>query len=265
MSLSDYIKDRLSIEEYSFSRADLIRNSPKNETALKNELSHAVAKGDIAPLRKGFYLIIPPRYSKQGKLPIQLYSEKLFKSLERPYYIALYSAAQFHGASHQQIQRDYIITTKPTLLDISKGAIDLRFFTTANWPEKNIIDKKSDAGIFKISDAVLTAVDLLHYQNKLGGLNRMLSVLEELMEGITYSNLSELLSWYPHKSTLQRLGYFIDGSDTNYEESLVGLLVEYFQSVQYYPILLSPSSKEKAGAVNNFWKVDINLKLESDI
>lgn len=265
LSLSDYIKECLSLEEYSFSRAELVSSSPKNITALKNELSHAVAKGDIIPLRKGFYLIIPPRYSKQAKLPIQLYSEKLFMSLDRPYYIGLYSAAKFHGASHQQIQRDYIITTKPTLLDIKKGAIDLRFFTTTTWPEKNIIDKKSDAGIYKISDAVLTAVDLLHYQNKLGGLNRMLSVLEELMEGITYSNLSELLSWYPHKSTLQRLGYFIDGSDTDDEESLVGLLTEYFQSVQYYPVLLSPSSKEKPGAVDNRWKVDVNIKLESDI
>ena|GEM_PF-2402503 len=88
MSLSDYIKEHLSLEEYSFSRDELVASSSKNITALQNELSHAVAKGDITPLRKGFYLIIPPRYSKQGKLPIRLYSEKLFKSLDRPYYIA---------------------------------------------------------------------------------------------------------------------------------------------------------------------------------
>ena len=232
---------------------------------MTNELSYAVGKGDIVPLRKGFYLIIPPRYSKQAKLPIELYSDKLFKSLDRPYYIGLYSAAKFHGASHQQIQRDYIITTKPTLLDIKKGTIDLRFFTTTTWPEKNIVDKKADAGIFKISDPSLTAVDLIHYQNKLGGLNRMLSVLEELIEGVTFHNLSDLLSWYPHKSTLQRLAYFIDGSETDDRYELVQLLVEYFESVKYYPILLRPASKEKAGAVDNFWKVDVNIKLESDI
>jgi len=208
-------------------------------------------------------LIIPPRYSKQAKLPIELYANKLFKSLDRFYYIGLYSAAKSHGASHQQIQRDYIITTTPTLLDIKKDSIDLRFFTTTKWPEKNIIDKKADAGIFKISDPVLTAVDLIHHQNKLGGLNRMLSVLEELMEGITFSNLTDLLSWYPYKSTLQRLGFLIDEFDT--DDELVKVLVEYFKSVKYYPVLLSPTSKEKAGAVDNFWKVDVNIKLESDI
>lgn len=159
---------------------------------------------------------------------MQLYAENLFKYLNRTYYIGLYSAAKFHGASHQQIQQDYIITTKPTLLDIHKGNIDLRFFTTANRPEKNILFQKSDAGVFKISDPVLTAVDLIHYQKKLGGLNRIFSVLEELMEGIIYSNLSELLSWYPHKSTLQRLGYFLDGSELDDRDLLAELLIQYY-------------------------------------
>jgi len=36
---------------------------------------------EVANLRKGFYLIITPRYSSAQKLPIQLYSEKLFNYL----------------------------------------------------------------------------------------------------------------------------------------------------------------------------------------
>ncbi len=261
--MSDYIKERLSLEEYSFSRDELVNISPKNRTSITNELSHAVAKGDIIPLRKGFYLIIPPRYSKQAKLPIQLYSEKLFKSLDRPYYIGLYSAAKFHGASHQQIQRDYVITPKPTLLDIAKCTIDLRFFTTAHWPDRNILVKKADAGRFKISDPILTTLDLIRYQNKLGGLNRMLSVIEELIEEINSSDLHDLLTWYPSKSTLQRLGYILERLEA--DNSLLEILFDYFKSIQYYPILLSPKTEQKAGAVNNRWKVDVNIKLESDI
>ena len=263
MYIADFIKEKLSLEEYSFSTEELQAITHKEKDALTTDLSYLTRKGDIMPLRRGFYLIIPPRYSKQGKLPIQLYIENLFKNLNRPYYLGLYSAAKFHGASHQQIQRDYIITTKPTLLDIHKGNIDLRFFTTANWPEKNILIKKSDAGLFKISDPILTAVDLIHYQNKLGGLNRMFSVLEELMESVTYSQLSDLLAWYPHKSTLQRLAYFID--EFKVDDELLLLITEYFKKVKYYPVLLNPSSKESAGAVTNHWKVDVNIKLESDI
>lgn len=263
MYLADYIKEKLSLEEYSFSTDELQAVTHKEKEALTTDLSYSTKKGDIVSLRRGFYLIIPPRYSKQGKLPIQLYIENLFKSLNRPYYVGLYSAAKFHGASHQQIQRDYIITTKPTLLDISKGPIDLRFFTTANWPEKNVLVKKADAGQFKISDPVLTAVDLIHYQNKLGGLNRMLPVVEELIEEVKESDLKDLVSWYPHKSTLQRLGYLFEKMQANHQ--LIEILVKHFTSVKYHPVLLYPISTQKAGAVGNRWKVDVNIKLESDI
>ncbi|MEH6680782.1 MAG: type IV toxin-antitoxin system AbiEi family antitoxin [Sediminicola sp.] len=263
MYLADYIKERLSLEEYSFSIDELQAVTHKEKEALTSDLSYLTKKGDIVPLRRGFYLIITPRYSKQGKLPIQLYSEKLFKILGRPYYIGLYSAAKFHGASHQQIQREYIITPKPTLLDIHKGAIDLHFFTTAHWPNKNILAKNADAGAFKISDPILTAVDLIHHQNKLGGLNRMLSVIEELMEEMNSSDLQDLLSWYPHKSTLQRCGYVLENLGADHH--LTDILLEYFQSIPYYPVLLSPQSNKKAGSVDNRWKVDVNIKLESDI
>ena len=60
------------------------------------------------------------------------------------------------------------------------------------------------------------------------------------------------------------MGYFIDGFENDNEE-LIQVLTEYFKTVKYYPVLLNPSSKKSAGAVTNFWKVDVNIKLESDI
>lgn len=237
--------------------------SQKDKSSLTTDLSYLTKKGEIIPLRKGFYLIIPPRYSRQGKLPIELYINKLFKYLMRDYYLGLYSAAKFHGAGHQQIQRDYIIISTPTLLNVRKGTLDLRFLTTSNWPKKNVSLKKSDAGNFKISDPVLTAVDLIHYQTKLGGLNRMLAILEELMEEISLPDLKDLLIWYPHKSTLQRLGFLMEEFQADYQ--LTKLLLEHLNDMKYFPVLLSPKSKEKPGAVNNIWKVDVKTKLESDL
>src|SRR5690606_11980804 len=210
LDLSEYIKACQSKEVYSFPWNELINAIDKPATALKKELTYLTSKKEIIALRQNYYLIIPPRYSKQGKLPIELYCDKLFKYLRRDYYVSLYSAAKFHGASHQQIQRDYIITTGTPLLDITKNAIDLRFFTISNWPTKNIITRKSDAGYYKLSDPSLTAVDLIYHQTKLGGVNRMLAILEELAEEITLTNLQELLSWYPHKSALQRFGFLLD-------------------------------------------------------
>lgn len=263
MTVADYIKQLLSFEEFAFSLGELRKSIEKSETSIKSELSRLIEKHEILNLRKGFYLIIPPRYSKLGQLPIQLYIDKLFKSLDRCYYLGLYSAAKFHGAGHQQSQRDYVMTQKPKLYDIKKETIDIRYFTTSNWPDGNIIERKSDAGIFKISSPALTAVDLIHHQTKLGGLNRMLANLEELSEEITFDDLQELLKWYPQKSTLQRLGFLLEQFQV--KPNITNLIRHYLSNINYYPVLLSPNSNQKAGSVDNQWKVDVNVKLESDI
>jgi len=263
LSISEYIHQLQTFEEYAFSWTELLNNCNKTETSLKRELSRLVDKKEIINLRKEFYLIIPPRYSKQGQIPIQLYIEKLFKTLDRNYYLGFYSAAKFHGASHLQAQQEYVMIENPKLGDIKKIETHLRFFTSARWPANNIIKKKSDAGIFKISSPALTAVDLIRHQNKLGGLNRMLAILEELFEEITTADLSELLSWYSHKSTMQRFGFLLE--ELTAEKDLIRLLSNHLSTTKYYPVLLTPKSKQKAGSVHNDWKVDVNIKLESDL
>ncbi|MBL1215476.1 MAG: hypothetical protein HND52_19070 [Ignavibacteriae bacterium] len=263
MTVTNYIKQLLSYEEYSFSLNELIQNLHKTEISIKSELSRLIAKNEIVNLRKGFYLIITPRYSSAKKLPIQLYCHKLFKYLNRNYYVALFSAAKFHGASHQQVQRDYIIIEKPKFKDISKNAIDIRFFTTSNWTGKNVQSKQSDAGLYKVSSPALTIVDLINHQTKLGGISRMFSVIEELSEELKEADLIELLNWYPQKSTLQRFGFLLEELGSN--EELQELIFEKLKSTCFFPVLLSPKSNEKPGAVNNRWKVDVNVKVESDL
>ncbi|WP_243456869.1 hypothetical protein [Polaribacter batillariae] len=71
MGISYYIKQLQSVEEYAFSWDELVQKCDKTETALKSKLSRLVAKKEIVNLRKGFYLIIPPRYSKQGQIPVR--------------------------------------------------------------------------------------------------------------------------------------------------------------------------------------------------
>lgn len=263
LTVANYIKRLLSIEEYSFSLEEIIDAIGKTEISAKSELSRLIEKNEITSLRKGFYLIITPRYSSSGKLPTQLYSEKLFKYLERKYYLGLYTAAKIHGAGHQQAQRDYIMIERPKLNDIKKTNYDIRFLTTSHWPKKNILTKKADAGYYNISSPALTIVDLIQHQTKLGGMNRILTIIEELTEELAESDLKSLLSWYPNRSTIQRLGYILSyiGVDWNY----LGQISDHIMSNKYYPVLLCPMSNQKPGAVDNEWKVDVNFNLESDL
>jgi len=263
MTVADYVKELLSYEEYSFSIDELIQHVNKTESSIKSELSRLIRKKEIINLRKGFYLIITPRYTAFQKLPLPLYCEKLFKYLGRNYYVGLLSAAKIHGAGHQQVQRDYLITEQPKFNDIVKNNIDIRFFTSGNWPEKNILIKESDAGPYNISDPALTIADLIHYQSKLGGINRLLATIRELTDELDLTYLVELLSWYPNKSTLQRFGFLLE--NFNVLEEMQELIYGRLISSKIYPVLLSPQSDKKPGAVDNRWKLDVNVKLENDL
>jgi predicted transcriptional regulator of viral defense system len=263
LTVSEYIKQLQSFEEYSFSIEEAVKNTTKGLVAVKREISRLVEKKEVLNLRQGFYLIIPPRYSSLEKLPIPLYSEKLFKYLERKYYVGLYSAAKIHGASHQQSQRDYLVIETPKLNNIKKKSCDIQYFTTGFWPKDNIEIKKSDAGEYKISSPALTFIDLVHHHTKIGGLNRMLASLEELTEEITEIDIKQLISWYPHKSTLQRAGFLMD--ELMGQNALTDIIHEKIKQQPYFPVLLSPKQTQKPGAVDNKWKVDVNIKLESDL
>jgi len=263
MQLSGFVKDKLSLEQYAFSREEYIVYSGKDSNAVTTDLAYLSEKKEILALRKGFYLIIPPRYSKLGVIPLELYVDKLFVYLKKAYYIGLYSAAQLHGAAHQQAQIDYIITQGSRMLNIRKKAIALDFFLTKNWPQANIVQKKSDAGYFNVSDPLLTVSDLLYHQRKLGGINRMLANIEELLEEVTQNQVNSLLQWYPHKSVLQRLGFLI--AYITPESDFLDPIYEYLMQQPFYPVLLNTADKNKPGFVDNRWKVAVNMKLDSDI
>ena len=261
--ITEYIKYLQSYEEYAFSWEELLQYCGAPESTLRKELGRLAGKQEILNLRQGFYLILPPRYHNLGKLPVELYVDKLFRYLEKTYYVAFYSAAAFHGASHQQIQQDYIVTAPPALRDISKKNQKIRFFKTTHWPQKNLEQKKSDAGLFYVSSPALTAIDLIHHQSSLGGLNRMLANLEELVEALNPVDLRDLLSWYPYKSSLQRLGYLLDELGATGE--LTTPILGHLKKENFYPVMLRPTSDQKAGSAGNRWKIDVNLELESDI
>ncbi len=263
MSVAEYIKYLLSVEEYSFSLEEVMQHVSKETTATRRELNRLIAKREIVNLRTGFYLIIPPRYSSLQKLPLPLYAHKLFASLKREYYIGLYSAAKIHGASHQQIQNDYLVIEVPKLNAITKGNYAIMFHTTANWPKNNIVYKKSDAGLYAISSPTLTFIDLIHFHTKIGGLNRVLTVMEELVEELSEGDLIALLGWYKNKSTLQRTGFILD--ELLGANGFSDLILNELQKESYYPVLLSPTKNEKPGSAPNRWKIDVNLRLESDL
>lgn len=262
MNVERFTEELLASGIYSFSKGILLSSVKKSDSAIASEVRKLIRGKKIVKLRNGFYLILPPLYRRTGRLPLEFYVDDFFKSVGFDYYVSLYTASQIHGAGHQKVMQDYISAAKK-IKHIHNAAASINFFTVTNWPGRNIIKKKSPAGYYNVSDAALTALDLIQHQNVLGGMNRMLANIEELSEEMTVQQIDDLVSWYPNLSNLQRLGFLLDEVS---EDSAIGdQLSIRLAERSFYPVLLVPNSIENASYSAGRWKVDVNIKIDSDL
>ena len=218
-------------------------------------------KRQIAQIRKGFYVIITPSYSNQGMLPPYLFIDDLMKSLNKPYYVALLSAAALYGAAHQQPMEYFVIAETPAPRSINNKKLKVSFFSKNSWEQDDIVQKTTDAGYLNVSSPELTALDLVAYVDKIG-MNRTVTILQELAQEMKTTTLHRTAKRYINTPVIQRLGYLFD--KVLGEEKLSDSLLKILNSRNLSPILLS-TQKEKQGELDETWKVIKNIKIESDL
>ena len=218
-------------------------------------------KKQIAQIRKGFYVIIPPNYSNQGMLPPYLFIDDLMKSLSKPYYVALLSAAALYGAAHQQPMEYFVIAKTPAPRSINNKKLKISFFSKNSWEQDDIVQKTTDVGYLNVSSPELTALDLLAYVDKIG-MNRTVTLLQELVQAMKATTLYRTAKRYPNTPVIQRLGYILD--KTLSEEKLSNPLLKILNKRNISPVLLI-AQKEKQGELDETWKVIKNIEIESDL
>ncbi len=259
--LDKYFSSIRSKGRYTFTYDELEQQLGLSDRAIIQSLSRLKKKGEIVQIRKGFYVIIPPEYSQQGMLPPYLFINDLMKSLNKPYYVGLLSAAALHGAAHQQPMEYFVIAQTPAPRSINNKKLKISFFSKNNWEQDDIVQKSTDAGYLNISSPELTALDLLTYVDKMG-LNRATTILQELSQVMKASALVKTATRYPSTPVIQRLGYILDKIVG--EKKLVDALQKVLSNRTVVPVLLSVQNKKK-GEIDEIWKVIINMEIESDL
>ncbi|MDR2040273.1 MAG: type IV toxin-antitoxin system AbiEi family antitoxin, partial [Bacteroidales bacterium] len=157
--------------------------------AINQNIYRLKAKGEIASIRNGIYVIIPPEYSNQGMLPPFLFIDDLMKILNKPYYVAFLSAAAIYGAAHQQPMEYFVMAETPAPKTINNKKLKINFTSKNNWTTQGIIEHKTDSGYINVSSPELTALDLFAHINKFG-INRIVSILQELVDEMKSSELA---------------------------------------------------------------------------
>ena len=181
------------------------------------------------------------------------------KSLDKPYYVGLLSAAALHGAAHQQPTEYTVVTQIPAPRSVEK--LKISFFSKQEFLQDGIIQKKSPAGYFNVSAPELTALDLFDYIHKFG-INQITTILQELSEEMKPSLLLKLAKKYPNTAAIQRLGYVLEKVVSS--EKLSETIWKALEERTFFPAPLSPQ-KPKKGEMDNRWKIIENMLIESDL
>lgn len=261
----DWVNHQLAKGRFAFSLKQFrTEYTGQSDTAIKSTLKRLVDKGQIISIHKGYYLILPPQYRSKGVLPPTLFLDAFMKELGRPYYLALLSAAAYHGASHQQPQEFFVVTGFPVLRPMRKKGLKLNYISRKDIPASLIEIRKTEAGYLKISNPVLTATDLIQYAKRVGGINRVAAVLAEFAERIQADAFDETLLQHVPVTALQRLGYLLEQVVGN--QLLADALYSALQKINtpLFRIPLKASATVKGFIADERWKVIVNTDIEID-
>lgn len=261
----DWANHLLAKGKYAFALHQFRADFPEqSNTANKFALKRLVDKEQIISIHKGYYLIIPPQYRSKGILPPTLFLDAFMRDLNRPYYLALLNAAAYHGASHQQPQEFFVVTGFPVLRPMQKKGLKINYISKKEIPEPLLDTRKTEAGYLKISNPALTATDLIQYAKRVGGMNRVATVLSELVKSIQPDAFNSNLLQHVPVTALQRLGYLLDKIfDT---QPLANALYRAMQNnnTPLFRIPLKASAPAKGFASDERWKVIVNTTIELD-
>jgi predicted transcriptional regulator of viral defense system len=265
INIENWIEIKLSEGRYSFSLSEIKSSCPeKSEDAIKFALGRLSKKNKILSIHKGYYTIIPPQYLNMGFLPVASFIDQFMSFLGKKYYVSLLSAAALHGSSHQQPQEFFVTLTHPAPRPTKKKDFKINYTSIKNYPDKLIVKLKTESGYINVSNPVLTAVDLVHFVNKIGGFNRIGTVINELCDEIKPKDFNSEIMEYATVASLQKLGYIFDFvcgradlADALYENAKK-------RSMKFFRKALSDSRKTKGYVSNNRWKVIVNTEIEID-
>jgi predicted transcriptional regulator of viral defense system len=264
LSLEKWVEQQLSLGRYGFALSILRKNfGEQTEIAIKSALKRLADKSKILSVYKGYYLILPPQYASKGILPPALFLDAFMKFLARPYYVALLNAAAYHGSSHQQPQEYFVVTNFPVLRATHKKGLKINYISIKHIPEKLLAQRKTEAGYLNISNPALTATDLIQFEKRIGGLNRAITVLNELAEVLQPADFNTELLDYAPVTALQRLGYLLDAC---YKTELADALYDAMEKhpLNCFRIPLKASGATKGFSSENRWKVIVNAEIEID-
>lgn len=260
--ISDWVDDLQRGGRYGFSAKELTGGVDTSPEARRKALARLQKRDRLRRLRKDFYVILPLEYARIGMIPVDWFLEDFMRYLDHRYYVGLLTAAGLHGAAHQQSQ-EYHVVVGAYEPPVQVPGVAIRFFHKTRLESTPLSKVKGHGGMLPVSTPEGTAFDLVRYANRVGGLDAVLTILEELCEGVSGERLAQCAREEPVMAVGQRLGWLLDHLG---QRALADALHGEWMARDIRPgrALLDPASQRRGSSANR-WNVVENAQPEGDL
>ena len=260
VSFETWVEAIPSRGRYYFMRDEAMAALKLNRKAFNQAAARLSERKRIARIHSTFYVVIPLEHAAVGIIPAEWFIVDLMRHLGRTFYVGVLSASEYHGAAHQKPQTFQVVTDRP-LRPIQCRGVGIRSFVKRSVAAVPVQQVKGVTGYIPVSTPEATALDLLRYSRHIGGLNHVLTVLQELGEAIDPNRLAEAAEADGNVAYAQRLGWLFDRTD--FAEHSVKL-AEWVERRKPFPIKLEPTMPLRGSERDRRWNLWINTEVEGD-
>lgn len=259
LTANRFVEELLRQGRYTFTREEVERRLGTSSDATYMALHRLVKTGRLAMPKSGFYVIVDPQHRAAGILPPEWFIHDLMKSMARPYYVGILSAAQLHGAAHHRPQEFQVVISESPIRPIRVGNVLISFHNKGPFDQALTQEAKTPTGFLKVSTPETTAWDIVRYFKVAGGLENAITVLAELAEKLNGTKLKDTVKRHDEIIVAQRLGYLLDRLN---RQDLSKALIDWVKKTPLRP--LDPSMPTDRASQSRKWHLLVNTLLEAE-
>lgn len=246
-----FIEARMALGRVAFSLEELTKESGLSAIAAKFQLLRLRGKVARVSPRQPFFLIVSPEHRSMGAPPVNWWLQDYFNWLERPYYLALQSAASSFGSNPQALQVTQVMTSRPCR-EIKVGRIQVQFFVKRGIERTPTQQPEGAVAPLLISTPEATAYDLVRYATSIGGIERAAETIRPLLKLLRARELKRVLDAENEPGVAQRLGFVIEACGN---KPLAKIVRDWLPD-ELTPVALAPAKgKRDAFPLVKRWQV----------
>jgi len=245
--------------QHSFTIEEAAQALGTSHGAALDALRRLQQRDEVFSPAKGLYVAIPPDFRSWGVVPGVWFIDAMMRHLDRPYYVALLTAAGIHGASHQAAQALQVMIDPAPIRDRDLKRVRLRFYRSKHVREDKTERTTVPTGYAVVSAKETTVVDLIAYARAAGGYGNVATIVREIGE-LNGSDLARVAS-RRGRAVTRRTGWFVEhfGKAEDLEALKQAARVDIGE-----PSLLDPAGPRR-GQKDKTWSVRVNADVEPDV